>query len=164
MSPAYGWDATIKGAPAIGSVARRSKTLGMRDIKLYTEITGDRNPLHYDEEVARKSQFGDLIVQGGVTSGMLNALVAEDLPGPGTVFLNMSLMFTKAAYVGDTLTASVKVTSVRMDKPICTLAVEVQNAKGQVCLSGEVTTYTAALKQSDEDLHVLRQSDMQRAG
>lgn len=146
MNSANGWSATIKGAPAIGSVARRSKTLSSRDIELYTEITGDRNPLHYDEEAARKSQFGDLIVQGGVTSGMLNALVAEDLPGPGTVFLSMNLTFTKAAYVGDTLTASVEVKSVRMDKPICTLAVEVRNSKGHVCLSGEAATYTAALQ------------------
>ena len=77
----------------------------MRDIELYTEITGDRNPLHYDEQAARESVFGGLIVQGGVTSGLLNALVAEDLPGPGSVFLDMQLKFVKAVYVGDTLAA-----------------------------------------------------------
>lgn len=146
MSAADGWRGTIKGAPAVGNVARHSKLLTLRDIELYTEITGDRNPLHYDEELARKSQFGGLIVQGGVTSGLLNAIVAEDLPGPGTVFLSLNLTFTKAAYVGDTITAIVEVTKVRADKPICTLAVEVQNSKGEVCLKGEAATYTAPLR------------------
>jgi acyl dehydratase len=59
----------------------------MRDVEMFTEITGDRNPVHYDAELAAKSPFGGLIVQGGVTTGLLNAVVAEDLPGPGTVFL-----------------------------------------------------------------------------
>lgn len=164
MSSANGWSATVKGAPTVESVARRSKTLSVRDIELYTEITGDRNPLHYDEEVARKGQFGGLIVQGGVTSGMLNALVAEDLPGPGTVFLNMNLTFTKAAYVGDTITASVRVTSVRMDKPICKLAVEVRDSKGDVCLCGEAATYTAALQKADSHDPVSQKSEVQQAG
>ena len=84
-------------------------------------------------------------MQGGVTSGMLNAIVAEDLPGPGTVFLAMELKFTKAVYVGDTITARVDVTSVRPDKSIGTLAVTVRNQHGDVCLSGPATTYTAAL-------------------
>lgn len=143
-----GWVATIKGVPKVGDVARRSKTLSARDIELYTQITGDKNPLHYNEKAARGSIFGGLIVQGGVTSGLLNALVAEDLPGPGTVFVSMNLRFTKAAYVGDTITASVEVTSARADKPICTLAVEVRDSKGDVCLSGEATTFTAALEQT----------------
>jgi acyl dehydratase len=140
-----GWRGTITGMPAQGAHAERSKTVGKRDIELYTEITGDRNPLHYDEEAARNSLFKGLIVQGGITSGLLNAIVAEDLPGPGTVFLAMELKFVKAVYVGDTITARVDVTSVRADKPICTLAVSVRNQRGDVCLSGIATTYTAAL-------------------
>jgi acyl dehydratase len=117
----------------------------MREIELFTEITGDRNPLHYDEAAARASLFGGLIVQGGVTSGILNAVVAEDLPGPGTVFLGTELKFVKAVYVGDTITGRVEVTSVRADKPICTIAVSVRNQKGELCLSGTATTYTAPL-------------------
>jgi len=140
-----GWRGTLAGMPADGAHAERSKTVGKRDIELYTEITGDRNPLHYDEQAAQRSLFKGLIVQGGVTSGMLNAIVAEDLPGPGTVFLAMELKFVKAVYVGDTITARVDVTSVRPDKPICTLAVTVRNQHGDVCLSGTATTYTAAL-------------------
>ena len=108
-------------------------------------LPGDRNPLHYDEEAARKSLFGGLIVQGGVTSGILNAIVAEDLPGPGTVFLGTELKFVKAVYVGDTITGRVEVATVRGDKPICTIAVSVRNQKGETCLSGTAITYTAPL-------------------
>ena len=141
-----GWSGTLAGMPSAGSSAERSKTVGRRDIELYTEITGDRNPLHYDESAARASLFKGLIVQGGVTSGMLNAIVAEDLPGPGTVFLAMELKFTKAVYVGDTITGRVEVLDVRPDKPICTLAVSVRNQRGEECLSGTATTYTAPLR------------------
>jgi acyl dehydratase len=141
-----GWAGTIGGMPNVGARAERTKTVGMRDIELYTEITGDRNPLHYDERAARNSLFKGLIVQGGITSGMLNAIVAEDLPGPGTVFLAMELKFVKAVYVGDTITGRVEVTSARRDKPICTVAVSVRNQEGEDCLSGTATTYTAPLR------------------
>jgi len=87
MTDSNGWAKTLRGMPAMGASAERSKTMTMRDMELFTEITGDRNPLHYDEALARESMFGGLIAQGGVTSGILNAIVAEDLPGPGTVFL-----------------------------------------------------------------------------
>jgi acyl dehydratase len=145
MTTAPGWIGTIKGMPAVGAAATRRKSMTRRDIELYTEITGDRNPLHYDEEAARASLFGGLIVQGGITTGILNALVAEDLPGPGSVFLAMELKFAKAVFVGDTVTGRVEVTKVRADKPICNLSVTIENQNGDVCLSGAATTYTAPL-------------------
>ena len=77
----------------VGQQARRSRTVTARDIELFTEMTGDRNPLHYDNALASASRFGGIIVQGGVTSGLLNALVAEDLPGPGSVFLHVDWSF-----------------------------------------------------------------------
>ncbi len=98
--------------------------------------------------MARESLFGGLIVQGGVTSGILNALVAEDLPGPGSVFLGVEWQFVKAVYVGDTITGRVEVTHVRQDKPICKLTTVVRNHKGETCLRGTATTYTAALRRS----------------
>ena len=140
------WDRTIRGKPAVGAVAERSRTTSMRDVEAFTEITGDRNPLHYDAELAAKTAFGGLIVQGGVTTGIFNALVAEDLPGPGTVFLGIEWKFTKAVLVGDEITGRVEVTSVRDDKPICTLATSVRNAAGDVCLTGTATSYTVPLK------------------
>jgi acyl dehydratase len=140
-----GWSATRHGMPSEGATAERSKQVGQRDVGLFTEMTGDRNPLHFDAEAARGSLFGGLIVQGGVTSGILNALVAEDLPGPGSVFLSVEWQFVKAVYIGDTITGLVQVTHVREDKPICKLATTVRNQNGEVCLTGTATTYTAAL-------------------
>ncbi len=117
----------------------------MSDIEAFTAITGDRNPLHYDRALAEASVFGKLIVQGGVTSGLLNAVVAEDLPGPGTVFLGVEWKFVKAVGVDETITARVEVTKVRDDKPICTLKTSVVNAAGEDCLTGTATTYTVPL-------------------
>jgi acyl dehydratase len=141
-----GWDGTILGRPLVGDTAERSRAVGERDIALFTEITGDRNPLHYDRDLAASSVFGGLIVQGGITSGILNAIVAEDLPGPGTVFLGVEWKFVKPVYVGDVITGRVEVSAVRDDKPICTLATSVRNQHGVVCLSGSATTYTAKLR------------------
>ena len=117
----------------------------MRDVEMFTAITGDRNPIHYDVELATASPFGGLIVQGGVTTGLLNAVVAEDLPGPGTVFLETNWRFIKAVPVGETITASVKVEHVRDDKPICKLETIVRNARGEICVVGTATTYTMPL-------------------
>jgi acyl dehydratase len=140
------WQRTTKGKPEVGSVAERSRQTGMADVEMFSHMTGDMNPLHYDATLAAQSPFGGLIVQGGVTSGLLNAVVAEDLPGPGTVFLEVAWRFVKAVKVGERITARVEVTAVRDDKPICTLATTVCNARGEVCLSGTAVTYTVSLK------------------
>ncbi len=140
-----GWAGTVHGKPQVGQAAERSRTTRMSDISAFTEMTGDRNPLHYDETLARKTRFGKLIVQGGVTSGILNAIVAEDLPGPGTVFLSVEWKFVKAVGVNETIIGRVEVAEVRDDKPICTLATEVRDAAGDVCLTGSANTYTMPL-------------------
>ena len=145
MSNKSPWARTFAGRPSMGSRAERSRTTRMRDVELFTEMTGDKNPIHYDVELAGKSPFGGLIVQGGVTTGLLNAVVAEDLPGPGTVFLATNWRFLKAVRVGETITASVKVEHVRDDKPICRLETTVRNAAGEVCVVGTASTYTMPL-------------------
>ena len=117
----------------------------MRDIVAFTEMTGDRNPVHYDKALAEKTPFGKLIVQGGVTTGILNAVVAEDLPGPGTVFLGVEWKFVKAVGIDEEITGRVEVTEVRPDKPICKLTTEVRNGDGEICLTGTATTYTMPL-------------------
>jgi acyl dehydratase len=147
MSNKSPWTQTFSGQPVLGSRAERSRTTTMRDVEMFTEMTGDRNPIHYDVELATKSPFGGLIVQGGVTTGLLNAVVAEDLPGPGTVFLETSWRFVKAVRVGETITASVKVEHVRDDRPICRLETIVRNADGETCVVGTATTYTMPLLQ-----------------
>jgi acyl dehydratase len=142
---ADGWSGTSRGKPRVGQSARRSRTTRMQDIEAFTEMTGDRNPLHYDKALAETTVFGKLIVQGGVTSGILNVLVAEDLPGPGTVFLACEWKFVKAVGVDETITGVVEVLTVRDDKPICTLSTKVLNDAGELCLDGTATTFTVPL-------------------
>src|SRR5512143_648924 len=117
----------------------------MDDIVRFTEMTGDRNPLHYDAAVAAATRFGGLIVQGGVTSGLLNAVVAEDLPGPGSVFLHVDWSFRAPGRPGDTITADVEVLTRRDDKPICTLRTTITNQHGTVLLDGTAVVYCEPL-------------------
>ena len=115
------------------------------DIALFTELTGDRNPLHYDEDAARASRFGEIIVQGGVTSGLLNAVVAEDLPGPGSVFLEVNWRFTAPVRPGDEITAEVEVLEAREDKPITTLRTTITRGDGTVVLDGSAVVWREPL-------------------
>ena len=131
--------------PKVGDVARRSRRVQARDIELFTEMTGDRNPLHYDEAAAARSRFGGLIVQGGVTSGLLNAVVAEDLPGPGSVFLHVDWSFKAPVRPGDEITAEVEALEVREDKPLTKLRTTIVNQDGTVVLDGTAVVWTERL-------------------
>jgi acyl dehydratase len=133
------------GAPQVGDVAEMQRTVTATDIERFTQISGDRNPLHYDLEAARASRFGEIVVQGGITSAILNAVVAERLPGPGTVFLNVNWNFTAPVRPGDTITGRVEVTYVRSDKPITTLRTTVTRDDGVVALEGTALCYTMSL-------------------
>lgn len=131
-----------RGIPRVGDKAQRSRLVREQDIELFTEISGDRNPLHYDEEVAKATRFGGIVVQGGVTSAILNAVVAEDLPGPGTVFLQVNWSFKAPVRPGNTITGEVEVTKVREDKPITELLTQVLLEDGTVVLEGNAVCYT----------------------
>jgi acyl dehydratase len=135
----------VSARPKVGDVARRTRSVTRRDIDLFTELTGDRNPLHYDEELADRSRFGGLIVQGGVTSGLLNAVVAEDLPGPGSVFLHVDWSFTAPVRPGDEITAEVEVLEARADKPITRLRTTITNQDGVVVLDGTALVWQEPL-------------------
>jgi acyl dehydratase len=141
-----GWTGVVRGKPMVGAAAERSRRTSMADVEAFTAMTGDRNPLHYDAALAARTPFGRLIVQGGVTSGILNALVAEDLPGPGTVFLGVEWKFVRAVGIDEEIIGRVEVLEVRDDKPICKLATTVSNAAGEPCLTGTATTYTMPLE------------------
>jgi len=129
----------------VGDVAEMSRTVTASDIERFTQISGDRNPLHYDVDAARASRFGEIVVQGGVTSAILNAVAAERLPGPGTVFLNVNWDFTAPVRPGDTITGRVEVTEVRTDKPITKLRTTVTRDDGTVVLQGTAVCYTMAI-------------------
>ena len=132
--------------PELGQIARRTRRVTERDIELFTELTGDRNPLHYDEAAAAASRFGGLIVQGGVTSGLLNAVVAEDLPGPRSVFLHVDWSFKAPVRPGDEITAEVEVLEARADKPITRLRTSVRTGDGTLVLDGTALVWTEPLK------------------
>lgn len=126
----------------VGQRAKRSLHLTADHVKTFAELTGDHNPLHFDEEFAAATRFGALVVQGGLTTGLLHALVAEDLPGPGTVFLSQDWRFPAPVYVGDTITADVEVLSVHESKPVTELNVRVERSDGETVLEGVAWCYT----------------------
>jgi len=130
------------GRPEVGEIAQRSRSVGPNDIELFTQISGDRNPIHYDEAVAAATSFGEIVVQGGISTAILNAVVAEDLPGPGTVFLHVEWNFRAPVRPGDTITGRVEVTEVRSDKPITKLVTTVTRDDGVVAVDGEALCYT----------------------
>jgi len=126
----------------VGQRARRSLTLTPDHVATYAKLTGDYNPLHFDHEFVARTKFGKLVVQGGLTTGLLHALVAMDLPGPGTVFLSQSWKFTAPVYIGDTITAEAEVSSVHATKPVCQLMIKVTRQTGETVLEGEAWCYT----------------------
>jgi acyl dehydratase len=136
------------GVPTVGQIGKLSREVQADDIIHFTEISGDRNPLHYDSDVAEASRFGEIIVQGGVTSAILNAVVAEELPGPGTVFLHVDWNFRAPVRPGDTITGQVEVLEVREDKPMTKLKTTVTRGDGVVALEGTALCYTVPLETS----------------
>ena len=126
----------------IGDTASRNLTLTAEHVATFAQLTGDYNPLHFDQDFASKTKFGRLVVQGGLTTGLLHALVAMDLPGPGTVFLSQDWKFTAPVFIGDTITAEAEVTSVHAAKPVCQLSIRVLRQDDEVVLQGEAWCYT----------------------
>lgn len=126
----------------VGQKATRSITLTQNHVKKFAQISGDYNPLHFDAEFASQTKFGRLVVQGGLTTGLLHALVAMDMPGPGTVFLSQNWKFTAPVFIGDTITAAAEVLSVHESKPVTQLKVEVRRQDGETVLEGETWCYT----------------------
>ena len=126
----------------VGQRASRSLTLTAEHVNQFAEISGDRNPLHFDAAFAERTKFGRLVVQGGLTTGLLHALVAMDMPGPGTVFLSQNWKFTAPVYIGDTITAEAEVISVHPSKPVTQLRLQIRRDDGTTVLEGEAWCYT----------------------
>ena len=126
----------------VGQRAERSLTLTAAHVKTFAELSGDYNPLHFDEAFVSRTKFGRLVVQGGLTTGLLHALVAMDMPGPGTVFLSQNWKFTAPVYVDDTITAEAEILSVHATKPVSQLRIRVSRQDGETVLEGEAWCYT----------------------
>jgi acyl dehydratase len=131
----------------VGQSASRSMTVTGDHVKQFADLSGDYNPLHFDEGFAAKTRFGRLVVQGGLTTGLLHALVAMDLPGPGTVFLSQDWKFTAPVFIGDTITARAEVLQVHETKPVTRLRIQVTRAEDETVLEGEAWCYTFSGKE-----------------
>ena len=127
---------------SIGQKATRSITVTAEHVKKFAEISGDYNPLHFDEAFVAKTKFKKLVVQGGLTTGLLHALVAMDMPGPGTVFLSQNWKFTAPVFIDDTITAEAEVVSVHESKLVTQLKIKVTRQDGEIVLEGEAWCYT----------------------
>lgn len=126
----------------VGQKASRSLTITKDHVESFAALSGDYNPLHFDVEFASKTRFKKLVAQGGLTTGLLHALVAMDLPGPGTVFLSQNWKFTAPVYINDTITASAEVLSIHETKPVTHLKMTVRRQDGEIVLDGEAWCYT----------------------
>jgi len=127
----------------VGRKAKRTLTLTAGHVRTFADLTGDYNPLHFDEEFVSRTKFGRLVVQGGLTTGLLHALVAMDLPGPGTVFLSQNWKFLAPVYIGDTITAQAEVLSIHSTKPVTQLRIQVvRQSSSEAVLEGEAWCYT----------------------
>jgi acyl dehydratase len=126
----------------VGSRATWTRTFTADDVETFAAISGDRNPLHFDAEFAARTRLGRLVVQGGLTTGLFNALVAMRLPGPGSVFLHQEWDYPAPVFVGDTVTAEAEVIEARADKPITRLRCVARNQDGAEVLTGRCLVYT----------------------
>ena len=120
-----------------GDSTSRTMTITDDTVRAFAEVTGDNNPVHLDDDYAAGTRFGRRIAHGMIAAGLISATLANDLPGPGTVYLNQTLKFKLPVFPGDTVTATVEVLTVRPDKPIVTLSTVCRNQDGEVVLEGE---------------------------
>jgi len=123
--------------PHIGMQRVLSRTITEDDILLFAQVSGDRNPIHLDPEYAERSIFGKRIAHGFLIGSLISAVLGNDLPGPGSIYLGQTLKFLAPIHIGDTVTVKVKVVAVREDKRIITLHTNCTNQSDVLVLSGE---------------------------
>ena len=116
-------------------------TVTAETVAAYAGLMGDFNPLHFDQDFVSRTRFGRLIAQGGIATGLLHALVAMDLPGAGSVFINQSWEFPRPVYIGDTITAEGTILSARPSRGFYTMRFVIHNQDGEVVLKGDATVF-----------------------
>lgn len=127
-----------------GDKASRTTMITDEMIRLFADLSGDNNPVHLDDDYAQTTRFGRRIAHGMIAAGLISATLANDLPGPGTVYLSQMLQFKAPVFPGDVITTTVEVKSVRPDKPIVTLATFCKNQDGKVVLEGEAVVLVSS--------------------
>ena len=121
----------------VGDAAEVSKTITDEDVRAFAELSGDRNPVHLDEEFAATTRFGRRIAHGMLGASLISTVLASELPGPGSVYLSQTLRFNAPVFLGDTVTARVTIKHVREDKPVVTLETVCTNQRGERVVEGE---------------------------
>jgi 3-hydroxybutyryl-CoA dehydratase len=125
--------------PRVGDVASATKTITDGDVRLFAELSGDRNPVHLSDAYASRTRFGQRIAHGVLVTGLISNVIGMQLPGEGAIYLSQNVRFTAPAFIGDTVTATATVKSVREDKPIITLETRCVNQRGETLITGEST-------------------------
>ena len=125
----------------VGDTASRSKTITDADIHAFADVSGDHNPLHVDDDFAARTRFGHRIAHGMLSASLISAVLANDLPGHGSIYLGQTLQFVAPVFPGDEVTARVTVTALRDDKPIATLQTICTNQRNEVVIKGEATVH-----------------------
>ncbi len=121
----------------IGKTVTRTKTFTAEEVETFAEISTDTNPIHLDDEYAASTMFGQRIVHGMFTASLISAVLANDFPGPGTIYLGQNLKFTKPVLIGDTITATITVTNFREGKGILSVDTICTNQDGDVVIKGD---------------------------
>ena len=121
----------------IGDQAEFSKTITDEDVRAFADLTGDHTPVHLDEQYASGTRFKRRVAHGMLTASLISSVLANKLPGQGTVYLSQSLKFVAPVYLDDTVTARVCVIQIRADKPIATLETVCINQHGETLIKGE---------------------------
>ena len=121
----------------IGEQASLTKTITESDVTTFAGLIGDHNPIHTDDEYARKSRFGKRLAHGVFTGGLISAVLGNKLPGPGSIYLSQQLEFLAPVFIGDTITAVVEVTSWRPEKRIITFKTDAYNQEEMQVVTGQ---------------------------
>ena len=127
----------------VGDSAEITKTIEQSDVDAFAHVTGDHNPVHVDEEFAKTTRFGKRIAHGMLTASLISAVLANKLPGEGSVYLGQTLQFVAPVFPGDEITARVVVKAIREDKPIVKLETICVNQRGEIVIRGEATVLAA---------------------
>jgi acyl dehydratase len=121
----------------VGDTASIEKTFTEEDVQKFSELSLDKNPVHLDPDFATQSIFGERVVHGMLVASLFSAILGTTLPGEGTIYLRQTLNFLAPLYLGDKITASVEIVTIRPDKPIITLRTTAVKDDGTTVIEGE---------------------------
>lgn len=130
----------------VGDKAARQRTFTEADVHQFADLTGDHNPVHLDAEFAAGTQFKAQIAHGMLVGSLFTGILGEELPGPGSIYMSQNLSFKAPVYLGQEVTATVEVTSIREGKGIVSLDTYVTDQEGKVLVKGDAVLFVPWMK------------------